>query len=347
MLEVALIGVGRMGLTLGQVVAGSVDSVSITAIADPDSAAARQAAPLVGEAVKIYQDTTAALEHPGLRAVLVATPTPTHADIVEEALVRGLHVFCEKPLSFEPEASDRLGIYARDAGLILQVGFFRRYSTPWVTARKLLAEGAVGEPVFIRSSTWDQDLPVPAFADPAVSGGLIVDDGIHEFDVVEWLTGRPIERVACVVAPVAHPELRLAGDIDCAAILLELEGGVPAVIDLSRNARYADDMRTEILAPDGAIFIDTVPNGHTRVGTRRGRDVIDESLVTDGFLDGVARQLAAFATTVDDRTQQFPDAFASSRAMRAAIAANQAGATGRWVSVQEVAAFQPPTALFN
>ena len=157
----ALIGVGRMGLALGQVIAGSVDSVSITAIADPDSAAARQAAPLVGEAVKIYQDTTAALEHPGLRAVLVATPTPTHADIVEEALVRGLHVFCEKPLSFEPEASDRLGIYARDAGLILQVGFFRRYSTPWVTARKLLAEGAVGEPVFIRSSTWDRTFPCP------------------------------------------------------------------------------------------------------------------------------------------------------------------------------------------
>ena len=139
----------------------------------------------------------------------------------------------------------------------------------------------------------------------------------------------------------------LAGDIDCAATLLELEGGVPAVIDLSRNARYADDMRTEILVPDGAIFIDTVPDGHTRVGTRRGRNVIDESLVTDGFLDGVARQLAAFATAVDDRMLQFPDAFASSRAMRAAIAANQAGATGRWVSVQEVSAFQPPTALFN
>jgi myo-inositol 2-dehydrogenase/D-chiro-inositol 1-dehydrogenase len=341
----ALIGFGRMGATLAEAIVQHVPALSVVAVAEPDAIAVRRARQLFGNDVTIYADAAAALEHPGLSLALVASPTPTHPTVVECALTRGLHVFCEKPLSFDPDVSDRLGSQATESGLVLQIGFFRRYSTPWVTAREILMEGSIGEPVFVRSSTWDKDLPVPAFANPAVSGGLVIDDGVHEFDVVQWLTGRPIKRVACVVAPVAHPEVREAGDIDCAAMLLELEGGVPAVVDLSRNARYADDMRTEILTADGAVFIDTVPGGHVRIGSRSGRDILTDSLVEDGFLDGVARELGAFVMTVDGGSMEFPDAFASSQAVRVALAANRAAATGRWIALHEVSGLDPSEAF--
>ena len=148
-----------------------------------------------------------------------------------------------------PAASLRL---ARDQGRVLQVGFWRRFAPPWRTAKERIDAGEIGTPVYVRLAQWDGDPPPASFCDPAVSGGLAIDCGVHEYDLAEWLTGRRITRVSAWALPLVEPSVGEAGDLDNLLAVLELEGGAVATVDLTRNARYGDDVRTEILGSQGA-----------------------------------------------------------------------------------------------
>ena len=220
----------------------------------------------------------------------MATPTLTHPDVVEAALAAGLHVLCEKPLSLDAARGDRLGAIAAQHGRVLQTGFWRRFSPPWRMAKQHLDRNEIGTPLLLRLAQWDGDPPPPAFCDPAVSGGLAVDCGVHEYDLAEWLTRRSIRRVSAWTLPAVDGGVREAGDVDNLVAVLELDGGAVATVDLSRNARFGDDIRTEILGSDGALLIDALPAGRTRIGTRAGMRVLPGSEV--GRRDGCGRRRA-------------------------------------------------------
>ena len=119
----------------------------------------------------------------------------------------GLDVLSEKPVGFDPVAIERLGERAAAAGRVLAVGFWRRTAWPYVEARRLVAEGAIGTPTFLRSSQWDADLPPLAFADPEVSGGVEVDCGVHEADLARWFLGCEIAQVSATGTPGALAEV--------------------------------------------------------------------------------------------------------------------------------------------
>lgn len=334
-MELALLGFGRMGTVLGVALARGAPGLDLVVVADPAEHARHRAIECFGRDVSVVANPTDALEIDRLEACVIASPTPAHPELVALALERGLHVFCEKPIAFDPRLSDELHEVARDADRVLQVGFFRRFSPPWLAARAAVAAGLIGTPVLVRSSSWDQVLPPVGFCDPAVSGGLIVDNGVHEFDAVEWLTGQSIIRVACIMPPAEPPTIAEVGDVDCTAVLAELSDGTAAIIDVSRNARYADDMRTEILGRDGAVFVDSVPESCARIGSASGITELPNSRSENGYLCGVARELEAFAEAMQGTRAEYPNALSSSRAMRAALAAQEAARSGSWVEVQQ------------
>jgi myo-inositol 2-dehydrogenase/D-chiro-inositol 1-dehydrogenase len=171
-LRLALIGLGRMGRFHLGALAG-VEQIDVVALAEPFPAAMDAAAALAPAATR-YDSVAGALAHPGLEACLVATPTPTHPDIVDAAIDRGLHVLCEKPLALDPPTAVRLGADAAARDLVLQVGFWRRFSPPWRAAKECLAAGTIGTPLMVRLCQWDADPPPATFCDPAVSGGLAI-----------------------------------------------------------------------------------------------------------------------------------------------------------------------------
>jgi predicted dehydrogenase len=253
-------------------------------------------------------------------AWLIATSTPTHPELARRALAAGLHVLCEKPLALDVGESADLGRRAEQAGRVLQVGFWRRFSPPWARARELVAAGDIGEPLMVRLSQWDADPPPPQFCDPAVSGGLAVDCGVHEFDLAEWLTGLPIERVRGHRLPPVDESVTAVGDVDNLLVLLHLAGGAIATVDLSRNARYDDDVRTEILGSQGALFVDLLPGGRTRIGDRDGMRVVSGSEAADATAAGVAEQARAFAAAVAGSGAAVPDAATSARTVQIARA---------------------------
>ena len=330
-LRLAIIGVGRMGAFHARSLAG-VDGVSIVAVADGSRASLDAVADVIGDAA-VYTSVDEVFADRNVEACLIATPTPSHPDVVRGALAAGLHVLCEKPLSLDPEESVRLGRLATEAERVLQVGFWRRFSPPWVKAREAIVADRIGRPLLVRLSQWDADPPPAAFCDPAVSGGLAVDCGVHEFDLAEWLTGLEIERVRAWALPPVDGGLAEVGDHDNLLAVLELTGGAIATVDLSRNARYGDDVRTEILGSRGAVFIEILPTGRAEIGTADGVDLMAGSEAGDATAAGVVNQMKAFAAAVRGAAIDVPGAAASARATQVAHAVQRAAATGQAVEV--------------
>jgi myo-inositol 2-dehydrogenase/D-chiro-inositol 1-dehydrogenase len=330
-LRTAIIGLGRMGRCHLTALDG-VAEIDVVALAEP-SAAALSAAAAARPQARAYAAVADALAHPGLEACIVVTPTPTHPEVVEAAIEAGVHVLCEKPLALDVAVGDRLGSVAAQRGLLLQVGFWRRFAAPWRAARDCIERGGIGVPLMLRLAQWDADAPPPAFCDPAVSGGLAVDCGVHEYDLAEWLTGRRITRVSAWSLPIVDPAVGRSGDVDNLVAVLELDGGGVATVDLSRNARFGDDVRTEVLGSAGALLIDSLPVGRARIGTSGGLEVLAQSEVEDVMADGVAGQARAFAAAARGCTGDVPTADSSSRATRIGQAVIEAARSGLPVEI--------------
>jgi predicted dehydrogenase len=314
----AVIGLGRMG-SFHAAALTSVPELEVVALADVRRSALDAAANLY-PAATTYDDPARALTHPELEAVLLATPTTTHPVLTLSAIEADLHVLCEKPLALDPATSNRLGTLAQQSNLVLQMGYWRRFSPPWRSARDAIATGRIGDPVLLRLSQWDADPPPPEFCDPQVSGGLAIDCGVHEFDLAAWLTGRSLIGVRAEAMPIVDDAVAAVGDVDNLVAVGELENGARVIIDLSRNARYGDDVRSEVLGTNGALFVDTLPTARTRIGDADGLTTLGNSEADDAMLVGVRDQAAAFARAIRNGGGSYPDAFDDARAVRAALA---------------------------
>jgi len=330
-LRTAIIGLGRMG-RFHLAALDDVASIEVVALAEPsDDALARSHERCPNASA--YRDVATALAHPGLEACLVASPTPTHPAVVEAALGAGLHVLCEKPLALDPGDADRLGALADRSGLVLQVGFWRRFSPPWHAAKAAIDAGRIGQPLLVRLAQWDAEPPPASFCDPAVSGGLAIDCGIHEYDLAEWLTGRRVVGVRAWSLPIVDDAVAAAGDVDNLLTVLRLDDGAMASVDLSRNARFGDDVRTEVLGSSGAVFVDVLPSGRARLGDGSGIHDLPCSAAVDAMAAGVAAQAAAFAARVRGGDGDVPGAATSARATRIGLAVIEAAHTGEDVGV--------------
>ena len=332
---IALLGAGRMGALHARVIRDEVPALRLVAVGEPSAAVRERAREVLAPETALYEDPIAALDHPGLAACLIATPTHTHPAIVEAALERGLHVFCEKPLSLDDADSERLAAAAAAAGRVLQVGFWRRFSPAWSAAKAAIAAGEIGAPVMLRSSQWDAAIPPLSFCDPAVSGGLMIDCGVHDFDIVEWMAGAAIERVHALPTRLVEPALARFPEYDNAIVLLELAGGVQASVDLSRNVGYADDVRMDVVGERGALLIEIQPRARVRLGNAAGglRD-LPLTGPRDAFVAGIAGELTAFAAALGGAPVDYPHAAASVAAMRVARAANRSARSGDPVAVE-------------
>lgn len=332
--QLALVGLGRMGRVHAAALA-ALDVIDVVAVADP-SAAARDVASALFPNARLLADPVDAFGLAGVEACLLATPTPLHSRQARTALDAGLHVLCEKPLSLDPDESLDLHRMATHAGRILQLGFWRRYAPPWRVAKEALDRGRIGAPLYLRLSQWDADPPPASFCDPAVSGGLAIDCGVHEYDLAEWLSGRRVVRVRAYAAPIVDDSLAAVGDVDNLVAVLELDGGAVATVDLSRNCRYGDDVRTEILGSGGALLIDLLPSGRVRLGSADGMIDFDDVSAADVTAAGVANQAVAFAAAIRGTGPTGPDAVASARATLIGHAVQKSMRTGGAIDIEPI-----------
>ncbi|MDX6600545.1 MAG: myo-inositol 2-dehydrogenase / D-chiro-inositol 1-dehydrogenase [Gaiellales bacterium] len=325
---IALVGAGRMGAIHLRALPRA-RRVRLRAICDPAPAAAA-----LGELAGVPVDTAfeQTLRRVDVHAVLIAAPTPLHETLVTAALAAGKHALCEKPLTFQPEADLRLAAQAEREGLCLHVGFWRRHAWPYREARRLIAEGTIGRPRLLRLAQWDAELPPAAFCDPAVSGGIELDCGVHECDLAAWLCGSPVAEAFARGAPT-RGDIAAVGDVESLAGLLVLAAGQPVTLDLARTAAHADIVRSEIVGEHGSLICEAHGAGAVVVRTD---DALRELAppTDDVLLDALARQIDALAEAAAGGpaadAARPPDAAA---ALRAALALRESRRSGAPVTL--------------
>src|SRR5260370_1992557 len=131
----------------------------------------------------------------------------------------------------------------------------RRFDPGYRDAFESISKGQIGRPVTFKGVGRDPTCPPLEYANPAHSGGLVLDMGIHDFDLARWLMSSEVERVSAEGALLVCEHFATVGDIDNAVINLRFASGALGNVEVSRNARYGYDVWTEVLGSEGAVVV--------------------------------------------------------------------------------------------
>ncbi|MCX5759666.1 MAG: inositol 2-dehydrogenase [Candidatus Hydrogenedentes bacterium] len=252
-LNVGLIGVGRIGKLHAEHLAYRLPGVRLKTIADVNAGAAQACATRLGVPV-VSSDYHAILEDRDIQAVVICSPTNTHAQIVVEAAGAGKHIFCEKPIDLALDRVDQALAAVGQAGVRLQLGFNRRFDANFARVRRAIASGEVGTLRFVHIVSRDPAPPPIEYV--KVSGGIFMDMTIHDFDMARFLVGDEVEEVYVSGGVMVDPAIGEVGDIDTALTVLRFRSGVIGTIDNCRQAVYGYDQRVEAFGSKGSIQTD-------------------------------------------------------------------------------------------
>jgi predicted dehydrogenase len=303
-LRIAVAGLGNMG----QVHAGNVaklPNARLHAVASRRPEVAQEVAGRFN-AERFYADYDQLFSDPDLDAAVIATGIVDHPEQIIQAAQNGLHIFTEKPIAFNLEDTDRVLGAVAEAGVHLQVGFMRRFDPGYAGAKKKIEEGAIGRPVLFKACSRD-------------------------FDLARWLLGSEVSDVYALGKVLVYPKLAEFGDVDNAVVSLTFENGALGVVDLSRNARYGYDIRTEVLGDEGALSIGGLQQTPLLVLSRDGvaHDVFP--WYPERFADAFFGEVAAFVDAVQGGRTPKPGGLDGRRATEVGVAALES-----WRSKQPV-----------
>ena len=190
---------------------------------------------------QIFNSYEQMIKESTIDAVVICSPTDTHADYVEMAAYAGIAVFCEKPLDLNLGRVLEVLKLVESKGIKLMLGFNRRFDQEFLKVKKLVAQGAIGNHHLVKITSRDPQAPPISYV--VQSGGLFLDMTIHDFDMARFLVDKEVVEVYAKGAALINPELSRVGDIDSAVITLTYEDGTMAIIDNSREAAYGYDQR--------------------------------------------------------------------------------------------------------
>jgi scyllo-inositol 2-dehydrogenase (NAD+) len=335
-LQVGLIGLGRLGRVYARDLATRIAETRLVAVADPIAEAAREVAAEY-DVARAYANAAELVADPAVDAVVIVSPTHTHRDVVIEAVSRKKPTFCEKPLALSLEECRDMEAAVQRHGTFFQMGFMRRFDPGYANAKQQVRDGKIGTPVVFKSTSRDPFRPSLEYANPASSGGILVDMGIHDLDLARWFMG-DVASVSAVGGVLAYPELAEVGDIDNAIATLTFASGKLGVIDLTRNGFYGYDITTELLGTAGTLRIGYLRETPVMLMTRNSVAHDTVPYFMERFERAYTLQLQNFAQNVlGDRPAPITISDGI-EALRVALAATEACRTGRTVAVGAAAA---------
>jgi len=306
----------------------------LAAVADPAPGAAERLATTLG-APKFFTDAADAFADPEIDAVVIAAPARFHADLAVAAVSTGKGVFCEKPMAVTLADADRVIDAARVAGVVLQVGFNRRFAADWAAARALLDDGRLGTPRLLRSVTRD-----PGGFDPArvAPNTIFLETLIHDFDALRFLNpGASAVEVFATATALVEPEWRDRGLLDTAAVVVRFDNGAVGTAEACFEASYGYDVRGEVFGSGGMA---TMGDGRrTGMVFSAAPGQLAETVRSDQELLSAAyvAELASFVDAVRHGTPAPVGGEDARSALEIALAAAQSVETGRPVLIEELA----------
>ncbi len=327
-----MLGMGRIGKIHFKNIEQSFPEARIVAVADPF-----YDAPFRMRYRDIFFSTDAGevLERQDIDAVLICTPTSSHASLIKKAIDRGKHIFCEKPMDLSLERTQTLSAKAEEAGVRLMLGFNRRFDPDFLQAYQSVREGRIGDIQVVKITSRDPGLPSLDYI--RNSGGLFMDMAIHDFDMARYIMGKEVVEVFARGLVTIDRAVAEAGDIDTALTTLIFDDGTYAVIDNSRMAVYGYDQRLEVFGNKGMIQIENNLHDRNVLYDRKG---IHQALPLDFFMDRYSHSyLKEMELFIDALVNDKPMPAGGDDAIwatRIAVAADLSMKTGRSVKLTEI-----------
>ena len=258
-IKIAVAGLGRIGKIHLNNLCRNFSEIEVVAVMDlmdnSKETADEYNIPL------FLKDYDSLLSIPELDAVVICSPTDTHADYVVKAARKGKHIFCEKPLDLSLEKVKEVLTIVEESKVKLMLGFNRRFDPEFRKIRELVINGTIGDPQILKITSRDPGPPPISYI--KVSGGIFLDMTIHDFDMARYISGKEVREVFAAGTVKVDKAIGEAGDIDTAVITLVFEDNTMAVIDNSRKAAYGYDQRLEVFGSKGMALADNnFPNSH-------------------------------------------------------------------------------------
>lgn len=331
-LNVGLIGLGRLGRVYARDLAGRVPETRLVAVADPLGSVAKDVAAEF-EVPRSYTDPLALIDDKSVDAIVIVTPTHIHREQVIAGAKSGKPTFCEKPPALSLDEVAEMKAAIERSKTFFQMGFMRRFDAGYAAAKKAIEAGRIGMPLVFKATSRDPFRPSLEYANPSSSGGMLIDMGIHDFDLARWFMGE-VRTVSAIGATIAYPELESVGDIDNAIASLTFTSGKLGVVDLTRSGIYGYDISTEILGLEGTIrigYIRETPIMFMTKATGVSHDTVPYFM--ERFRDAYTNQLQNFAQNVQQDRQPPITIDDGMEALRIGVAATKARETGQTISV--------------
>jgi myo-inositol 2-dehydrogenase / D-chiro-inositol 1-dehydrogenase len=290
-LNIGVIGAGRIGIVHTETIVQHIPEARVVAIADVNESAAQRLADRFS-IPSVSADYRTVIQNKEVDAVLICSPTDTHAEYTIEAARAGKHVFCEKPIALDLAVIKKVAAAVESARIKFMVGFNRRFDSNFKKVRQMVVEGKIGQPHIVRITSRDPAPPPAEYVKG--SGGMFLDMTIHDFDMARFLVGEEVNEVFAVGCVKIDKAIGEAGDIDTAVITLTFESGAFGVIDNSRQAVYGYDQRVEVFGSEGMVKVDNnAPDTHGYYS----RDGVHASLPLNFFMD---RYVEAYASEIKE-----------------------------------------------
>lgn len=317
--RIGVCGVGRIGHLHAENVAKSVESAELAAVADPISRLARSVAKSLG--VRAYAKPSEMLKKERLEAVIIATPTQTHVKLVEIAADAHLPVLLEKPIALTIKDADRIVSIVKRSGIRFQLGFNRRWDPGYSKAERMIVKGEIGRPLVVKTCARDPQPPPDEYI--RGSGGIFVDECIHDIDIALWLMKDPVKQVWATGTTLVYPQFSKYGDYDNAIAILQFSKRGLGIIEGSRTSAYGYDLRTEVLGDRGQVRVNNWKEDSTRLWTKKG--TIDDQYpwFMQRFAEAYRREIDGFCNYVSKGEKSPVSAEEGREALRVALAATE------------------------
>ena len=327
--QIALLGAGRIGRIHARSIAEHPQT-TLKYVVDPVAQAAAELAEAHGAQAA---DVATVLGDADIAAVVVASATSTHAELLEQGLRAGKAVFCEKPIDLSIGRVEACLQAVRHCSAPLFVAFNRRFDPAIATMRERIAGGAIGALELVTIVSKDPGaLPVEYLR---VSGGMFRDMTIHDFDMARFILGEEPVSVTATASALTDPDIAALGDIDTACVTLQCASGRIAVITNSRRAAFGYDQRVEAQGALGTLRTENVPI--TMLVQERADGVLREKpqfFFLERYAESYRREWAHFVRVLHGEERPSPTGEDGWRALLLAEAAYRSLETGRRADVE-------------
>jgi len=330
-LQFAILGAGRIGRVHATAVA-SAAGARLAAVADPVADSAKAIADAYGCPIATIEAIEA---DASIDAVIICTPTDTHADLIERFARAGKAIFCEKPVDLSLARVAECLKVVDACRTTLMVGFNRRFDPDFMAVKAAIDSGRIGDVEMVTITSRDPGAPPPDYI--TRSGGMFRDMTIHDFDMARWLLGEEVDSVFASASVLVDPRIGELGDFDSANVILRTRGGRQAIITNTRRAAYGYDQRIEVLGATGMAAAEN--HGENRI-TLADKNGFHTAPLLDFFMSryttAYVNEINAFVAAVNTKTQAPTTGHDGLMALALAEAALKSVATGRLVKVSEV-----------